>query len=101
MTFPPTTIDVRDLEHIIDKTPDGYYAIRILKCFMERDTCKFFLEGDFADGERALYQRMNDDCDKRVKELDVAIQVLEEYKNNLDAYECDKRCGDGDLSRYQ
>ena len=55
-----------------DATPDGKYAIRILKCYLERARCKFKVgEGD------ELFEFMNTCQDKRVVELENAIRILE------------------------
>ncbi len=70
------TLDSRDVH--IDATPDGKYAVRILKCYLERARIKFKVEG-MEDGEIKLFDYMNECQDKRVVELEKAIKVLEEY----------------------
>lgn len=55
-----------------DATPDGKYAIRILKCYLERARAKFIIvEKD------EFYEFMNECQDKRVVELEKAIGILE------------------------
>ncbi len=58
-----------------DATPDGKYAIRILKCYLERARVRFKVE----DSDE-LFEFMNECQDKRVVELEKAIQILEKYK---------------------
>lgn len=60
----------------VDATPDGKYAIRILKCYLERARIKFKVEG-MEDSEIKLFDFMNECQDKRVVELEKAIRVLE------------------------
>lgn len=59
----------------VDATPDGKYAIRILKCYLERARVKFIIE----DNDE-LFVFMNECQDKRVKELTEAIDILEGRK---------------------
>ena len=68
------TLDSRDVH--IDATPDGKYAIRILKCYLERARLKFKVEG-MEDSEIKLFDFMNECQDKRVVELEKAIKTLE------------------------
>jgi hypothetical protein len=63
----------------IDATPDGKYAIRILKCYLERARCKFKVEG-MEDNEVKLFDFMNECQDKRVVELEKAIRMLEKIE---------------------
>ena len=56
----------------VDATPDGKYAIRILKCYLERARAKFKVE----DNDE-LFEFLNECQDKRVKELTEAIKILE------------------------
>lgn len=72
--LPELTINTREFH--IDATPDGKYAIRILKCYLERARVKFKVEG-MEDGEIKLFDFMNGCQDKREKELEEAIIVLE------------------------
>ena len=60
----------------VDATPDGKYAIRILKCYLERARVKFKVEG-MEDSEIKLFDYMNGCQDKREKELMEAIGILE------------------------
>jgi hypothetical protein len=62
-------------DYHIDATPDGKYAIRILKCYLERAKIKFKVDGNTADNE--LFNFMNECQDKRVVELEKAIKILE------------------------
>lgn len=55
-----------------DATPDGKYAIRILKCYLERARVKFKV-----DDNEELFSFMNECQDKRVVELENAIRILE------------------------
>lgn len=59
-------------DYHIDPTPDGKYAIRILKCYLERARVKFKIE----NGDE-LFEFMNECQDKRVVELEKAIGILE------------------------
>ena len=61
----------------VDATPDGKYAIRILKCYLERAQAKFKTEG-MEDNEVKLFDFMNECQSKREKELKEAIRVLED-----------------------
>lgn len=56
----------------VDATPDGKYAIRILKCYLERARAKFKVE----DNDE-FFTFMNECQDKRVVELEKAIEMLE------------------------
>jgi len=58
-----------------DATPDGKYAIRILKCYLERARVKFKV-----DDNEELFSFMNECQDKRVVELENAIRILEGNK---------------------
>ena len=60
----------------VDATPNGKYAIRILKCYLERARVKFKVEG-MEDSEIKLFDYMNECQDKREKELIKAIIILE------------------------
>jgi len=61
----------------IDATPDGEYAIRILRFYRELTNTKFIIEGPDTDSLNALYQAMNQHQDQRAKELDIAIKLLQ------------------------
>ena len=71
--LPELTTNTRDFH--VDATPDGKYAIRILKCYLERARVKFKVDDNTADNE--LFNFMNECQDKRVVELEKAIKVLE------------------------
>ncbi len=60
----------------VDATPDGKYAIRILKCYLERARAKFKTEG-MEDNEVKLFDFMNECQDRRAVELEKAIKILE------------------------
>ena len=70
--LPELTINTR--ETIVDATPDGKYAIRILKCYLEKSRIKFVVN---KSGDNELFNFMNECQDKRVVELEKAIKVLE------------------------
>jgi hypothetical protein len=72
--LPELTINTREFH--VDATPDGKYAIRILKCYLERARVKFKIEG-MEDSEIKLFDYMNECQDKRVVELEKAIKTLE------------------------
>ena len=57
----------------VDATPDGGYALRILRAYLENARCKWV-----ADPPNALCDAMNEDCDKRAALLDEAIRALKE-----------------------
>ena len=69
-------IDVRNYH--IDGTPDGRYALRILRFYRELARTKWIVDGDH-EKTRALYDAMNDHQDQRAKEIDEAIRILEEH----------------------
>jgi hypothetical protein len=73
--LPELTQDMREIIRHVDATPDGKYAIRILKCYLERANVKFKVDGNTADNE--LFNFMNECQDKRVVELEKAIKTLE------------------------
>ena len=66
-------ISMRELN--IDATPDGGYALRILKAYRMRCNEKWIVEG-FKENEKLIYDVMNDAQDKRAIELDKAIAKL-------------------------
>jgi TPR repeat protein len=67
-------IDPKDYH--VDGTPDGNYALRILKFYRELAKTKWIIEGDH-EKAKALYDAMNEHQDQRAKELDEAIKILE------------------------
>jgi len=72
--LPELTINTREFH--VDATPDGKYAIRILKCYLERARAKFKVD-DMGDNEVKLFDYMNECQSKREKELKEAIGILE------------------------
>lgn len=70
----PKVRDMVDFKHI-DGTPDGNYALRILKAYREACNTKWIIEGDTT--AKPLYELMNEHQDQRAKELDKAIEILE------------------------
>jgi hypothetical protein len=66
-------ISMRELN--IDATPDGGYALRILKTYRMRCNEKWIVKG-ISDNEKLIYDAMNDAQDKRAIELDKAIAKL-------------------------
>ena len=75
MVLPELTKELDSKDFHIDATPDGYYAIRILECYRTRASVKFKLDGA-EKSEKELFDYMNECQDKRLKELDAAINVL-------------------------
>lgn len=64
-------------EFHINATPDGKYAVRILKCYLERACIQFKTYG--SDKESVEVVRFMNECqNKRVKELEEAIKILDE-----------------------
>jgi hypothetical protein len=61
----------------IDVTPDGKYAVRILKCYLERARIQF-KSYDNEKESAAVIDFMNECQNKRVKELEEAIKILDE-----------------------
>lgn len=61
---------------IVDQTPDGKYALRILRYYRKRCDEKWAVTGADEDTER-LYEMMNKHQDQRAYELDEAIRILE------------------------
>ena len=74
--LPELTKNTMEIIRHVDATPDGKYAIRILKCYLERARVKFKVDGNTADNE--LFNFMNECQDKRVVELEKAIRKLGE-----------------------
>ena len=71
-------IDMKNL--FINGTPDGNYALRILKAYRERCNEKWVVDGA-SDGTKRLYNAMNEHQDLRAKELDEAIEILVKYND--------------------
>lgn len=77
------TTDLPEISHrevisqqFIDSTPDGGYALRILRAFRRRCDCHWIISGVHEEAA-ALWEQMNRDQEKRVAELDQAISILE------------------------
>ena len=75
MVLPELTKELDSKDFHIDATPDGHYAIRILECYRTRASIKFKL-GGAEKSEKELFDYMNECQDKRLKELDAAINIL-------------------------
>jgi len=75
MKLPPLTTDINCRDYHVDGTPDGKYALRILKLYRERAKVKWVVSG-LSDGENIIYDHMNATQDERAKELDKAIDIL-------------------------
>jgi hypothetical protein len=68
---------INSKEFHIDATPDGKYAARILKCYLERARVKFKIRGMEKESVEVI-DYMNECQDKRVKELEQAIKILDD-----------------------
>jgi len=60
----------------IDATPDGNYALRILKHYREMCNCTFTDNLSGIEPESWVAKQMNENNEKRAKELDWAIEIL-------------------------
>jgi hypothetical protein len=69
------TINVSN--YIIDATPDGNYALRILRFYRELTNINYVFESNTIGKETHLYAAMNALQNMRAKELDLAIKTLE------------------------
>lgn len=78
MDFPNTRDEIDPKNYHIDGTPDGNYALRILKFYRNRCNEKWIIEGDTE--LKILYDTMNKHQDQRAKELDKAIEILSRTK---------------------
>ena len=74
----PKVRDAVEFKHI-DGTPDGNYALRILRAYRQACNTKWIIEGENVEKLRALYDAMNEHQDLRAKELDKAIEILIKY----------------------
>lgn len=74
MKFPPVD-SVNIKEYHVRATPDGEYALRILEAYRNHARDKWILSG-LTNGEKIIYESMNEDQDKRVEELNKAIAIL-------------------------
>lgn len=68
----------------IDATPDGNYALRILKCYLQESNT--YISDNF-DGEpiNIMFKLMNESQDKRRAELEKAIEILENTNQEQEA----------------
>jgi len=68
-------LNKQEIKHV-DATPDGNYALRILRAYRENCNVKW---ANSANGAvtNPLFQEMNRHQDERAKELDSAIAVLQ------------------------
>jgi hypothetical protein len=77
--FPKVRDEIDPKNYHINGTPDGKYALRILKFYRQLCNCKWIIEGEDVEKARALYDAMNEHQDQRAKELDEAIRILEKH----------------------
>ena len=78
MELPQLRDEIDPKNYHIDGTPDGKYALRILRFYRELARTKWEIEGiKFGDKSRVLYDAMNQHQDQRADELDKAIAILE------------------------
>jgi hypothetical protein len=78
--LPELTKKVNIREIYVDGTPDGQYALRILRAFRAKCDAKWVLVGVDKEGARdtdLVFKTMNEHQDMRAKELDKAISILE------------------------
>jgi hypothetical protein len=75
MELPKIRNEMNLREMSVDATPDGGYALRILRAYRMRCNEKWIVEG-FKENEKLIYDVMNDAQDKRAIELDKAIAKL-------------------------
>ena len=78
--FPPVRDEINPRDYHIDGTPDGKYAIRILRFYRELCNCKWVVNG-MEDNEKLIYDLMNVHQDQRALELDEAIKILTMTQN--------------------
>ncbi len=75
MTLPEIEkIDITNCH--VDGTPDGKYALRILKAFRAQCNTKWVVSG-LPEERTLLWKTMNEHQDQRAAELDKAIEILE------------------------
>lgn len=89
--LPPVSNQINPRDYYIDGTPDGDYALRILKFYRELANCKWVVNG-VNDDEKVIYDLMNVHQDQRALELDKAIKTLE-WKKQYDK----KHKNDGEI----
>jgi len=74
--LPKIRDEINPKDYHIDGTPDGKYALRILRFYRSLARTKWIIEG--TDEEtKTIYYIMNEHQDRRAKELDNAIAILE------------------------
>ena len=76
LNLPEIRNELNMREMSIDATPDGGYALRILRTYRMRCNEKWIVKG-ISDNEKLIYDAMNDAQDKRAIELDKAIAKLD------------------------
>ena len=76
---PELNATVSSSDFKIDATPDGKYAVRILKNYLKRAKIKFETDNR-EDNEVELFNFINSCQDKRAIELENAISILEEVE---------------------
>lgn len=76
--LPKVRDEIDPKNYHINGTPDGKYALRILKFYRQLCNCKWIVEGEDVEKARVLYDTMNEHQDQRAKELDEAIRILEQ-----------------------
>lgn len=83
--FPPVQDMIETRYQYIDGTPDGGYALRILRYYRRRCDEKWAISGTaVTETTQRLYDTMCEHQDQRAVELDEAIKTLESNeKNNL------------------
>jgi len=64
-------------EVYVDSTPDGGYALRLLRAHRRRCDCCWIITGPGSEAAAALFEHMNRDQEQRAAELDRAISLLE------------------------
>lgn len=64
-------------EMLVDQTPDGKYAVRILQTYRRRCDIKWKVSG-LSKERTAMYDVMNKHQLERAAELDRAIEILEQ-----------------------
>lgn len=75
IALPEITHRERMSEVLVDATPDGGYALRILRAFRRRCDCRWAVEG-LPENERLIWDAMNEAQERRAEELDAAIRIL-------------------------
>lgn len=63
----------------VDGTPNGGYALRILRAYRERCNMLWETHG-LGENQAVIYDLMNEAQKQRALELDKAIEILESHK---------------------